>query len=72
MDSSQPDEMKQSTEEDRLIEGSFLLSPSPFWIIFVFFFLLREEETKNARSNLHIVMLRDTLPGGEGGILEMW
>lgn len=38
MDSSQPDEMKQSTEEDRLIEGSFLLSPSPFWIIFVLFF----------------------------------
>lgn len=51
MDPSQPDEMKQSTEEDRLIEGSFLLSPSSFWIIFVFFFLLREEETKNARRN---------------------
>lgn len=74
MDSSQPDEMKQSTEEDRLIEGSFLLSPSSFWIIFVFFFFFgkRRRKMRGGMANLHIVMLRDTLPGEEGGILEMW
>lgn len=27
---------------------------------------------RGGMANLHIVMLRDTLPGEEGGILEMW
>lgn len=71
MDSSQPDEMKQSIVWSKVLFSCLLLL-SGLFLSFFFFFGKRRRKMRGGMANLHIVMLRDTLPGEEGGILEMW